>query len=533
MSLNPSALEPQREPSLISRVWRAVVGTQPDLGPQPLEQKTTETGRVQALVNTRNIYTRTNSERLSVYGDADEMDNNSAEFSRALHSITNHVSASEDGEQQSFDIECEDTAVLKVLDDMVARTHLHDLVPSWTRRTVKYGDSFTEIVVNSNYEVASIKQLPAVTMDRNEDEYGNLRLGEPKFDGQGVVLNDAGECAYDQRDPTGQRLTAAFSPWQIVHTRLFWDGCSAYGTSLANVARRDWRKLHALEEGMVIGRLTRAYLKLIVYADGTGMSRTQKQDMLRELQKQIGQTQQYSDQKRGTDLSVLSNIYLTKDYTRVGSDVHESQTKIDLIDPKNEGLGVITDVVHFHRKFLASLWVPPAFYGFESEVNAKATLTKEDVELARLLRGVQKLMTSALRQVMDTELILKGYDPALVDYDLKWPPISVEDEVLSAQANFQQAQADDIYMGFGVIDKSWMQQHRFGMDEDEQAEIEEPEPVEVPVPPQPPQMIQPPIEKPKVMVKAERVLPELQALAVGQQRIADRLNGHDPSRSTG
>ena len=523
MALNPSDIAPVRNPGLIQRVWRAVVAREPDLGPEPLQQSTTETGRVMALQDTRLAYSKSLPGRLAVYSDADEMDNASAEFSRALHSIVNNVTASEDGEQESFDIQCEDATAKGILDDMVARTNLHDIVPSWTRRTVKYGDSFAEIVVNDAWEVASVKQLPSATMGRNEDQYGNLKMADPQFSADGVVQNDRESCAFDQFDPSGQRLVAAFSPWQIVHTRFLWDGVSKYGTSLANVARRDWRKLHALEEGMVVARLVRAYLKLVVYADGSGMAESQKQQMLKNLHDQISQTQQYADQKRGTAPSVSDNIYLTKDWVRGtdGSD-HESLTKVDLIDPKNEGLSQIQDVMFFHRKYIANLWVPPAFYGFEDQVNAKATLTKEDVEYSRLLRGLQKLMTQALKQVCDTELILKGYDPATVDYDIVWPTISVEDEAASADANFKQAQSDDIYMGFGVIDRKWMQQHRFGMDEDEMAEIEEPPPPEPPVIPVPP--------IPKPAVAAERLTPHLEALAVSNQRILEAVatngNGH-------
>jgi len=526
VSVDPSSITPIRNPSLIQRVWRAVVSREPDMGPQPQQQQTTETGRVVVTTSGHAAWNRSLNERLSVYGDADEMDGSSAEFSRALHSIANNATASEDGEQESFDVQCDDAGAKGVLDDLMARTNLHDLVQAWTRQTVKYGDSFAEIVVNNDYEVAAVKLLPTRTMGRNEDKFGNLLMTEARFDGD-KVQNNPGECAFDQFDPDGQKLVATFDPWQIVHSRFLWDGVSKYGTSLANVARKDWRKLHALEEGMVIGRLTRAYLKLVIYADGTGLSATQKEEMLRTLRDQISQTQQYVDQKRGSAPSVLDNIYLTKDLVR-GSDgsVHESQTKIDTLDPKNEALGNITDVAFFHRKYLANLWVPPAFYGFEDQVNAKATLTKEDVEYSRLLRGVQKLDTVAVRQVCDVELILKGYDPASVDYDIIWPTISVEDEMAAATANFQQAQADDIYMGFGVIDKAWMQQHRFGMDEEEMGEIEEPAPEPAPliVPPIP----QPPIPKPSVA--AERG--EFQALAVSQQRINDRLdalatNGHN------
>ncbi len=466
----------------------------------------------------------------AVYADADEMDQSSPEFSVALHTIADNVCASEDGEQQSFTVECEDAGALAVLDEATERADLHRMMPSWTRRTVKYGDGFAEIVVNSDLELVGLKQLPSSTMNRNEDEFGNLRLGAPEYKGN-ANQNQRDQCAFDQTDLQQKNLVAAFYPWQIVHTRLFWDGVSPYGVSLARVGRNTWRKLNALENSMVIARLTRAYLKLIVYADRTGKSDAEAKAMMQAIQKALSQTNPSLDQKRNHEMSVLDNIFMTTGYVRPqGSDeAKPNLTKIDLIDPKNEGLTALDDVAYMHRQYLSTLRVPPAFLGFEEDINAKATLSGEALQYARLLRSIQGIMGAGLAQFYDTALILKGYDPDQVDYEINWPTISSEDEQQMAVANYQQAQADDIYLQAGAIDKHWIQQHRFDMDDEEIEDIEEPEAEPAPLPIV--SKVQPEPKEPVAAERRERVMPALEVLAAAQQRILDRIdapekNGH-------
>lgn len=524
--ISPEQLEPRRDDGIIARVWRAITNATPDMGPQPAERDTSETGRVDAAgqASYRSIYTLSARTRKAVYADADEMDQNAAEVSVALDTIADNVCASEDGEQTSFDVECEDAGALKVIQDTIDRAELHDKAYSLTRNTVKYGDSFSELVINGNLEITDLRQLPPITMYRNEDDSGNLVLGEPRFEqdrGGGLrCLNALGECAFEQHDSLSDHLTATFFPWQIVHTRLFHDGFSPYGQSLLRDTRVIWRKLKALEEGMIVGRLTRAYLKLIIYADGTGKSPQEKLKLLQELQKEIASTSQYVDQKREKPYSVLQDIYLTKDYVR-GHDGKsmESLTKIDLIDPRNEGLQQIADIEYFHKQLLSTLRVPPAYMGFEADINAKATLSNEDVQYTRFVRRIQGVVSGTLKQCFDTALLLKGYDPDAVEYEITWPELSVEDEAASANSNWLQAQADDVYLSAGVVDKTWLQKHRFEMTDEEIAAVEPPAPE--PVPSIPPAL-------PREPVKAERVGEKLDAVAVALQRLAENGNGHKP-----
>jgi hypothetical protein len=358
-----------------------------------------------------------------------------------------------------------------IFDKVVQTCKLHQKVQPIVRNLVKYGDYFGEIVVNGNLEICNVKPLPPITMFRNETLTGQLLSAPPDYDKKsGKVKNGNEECAFEQKAESTGNLMATFWPWQIMHIRLNHDGYSPYGKSHLRVARVTYKKLKAIEESLIVGRLTREFLKLVFKLDTTGLSKKEAEAALVNFQNSVMQ-RVHVDGRRENPFSVMTDFFLTTGWIKIGSQVQPRQTGIDVIDPKNAGIHDITDVLHLHRKFLAALRVPPAHLGFEKDVNAKATLTIQDVQYVRMLRSIQQLVGIGLEQLFDTALVLAGYDPEDIDYEILWPALQTNDQVSAAQAELYRAQADQIYMLLKVIDPLWMQQHRFNLADEEIDEI--------------------------------------------------------------
>jgi hypothetical protein len=447
-SLSPAGLMPKRNPNLIDRVARLWTRNQPTLGPQPDQQQTTQSGIVtQALQSVFDQYFRSSSDRLAIYKDVDEMDAAAEEASVALDTIADNVTTSEDGQMRGFRILTTDTAVEKLLNQVIETVRLDQCVYSIVRNAVKYGDVFMEVVVNGEGEVVALKQLPPSTMWRNQDPKGVLKLGKPLYDKKtGACLNTQMECAYEQRAEDTQTVVASFYPWQIVHGRFNHDGFSIYGRSLMRVTRIIWKKLKAEEEGLIMGRLVRAMLKLVFYVDTTGQSPQQKTATLQAFKSSVA-TRSALDGQRENPFYVLTDFFLSDGHYRIGGEIKPSRTRVDVLDPKNEGLNQIADVKYFHRKMLATLRVPPGHMGFEEQINAKSTLTQQDVQYIRFLRSVQQFVGVCLQQLFDTALLLADLDPHEHQYEIKWPLLSAADEAAAAQAELQRAQAMAIYLG--------------------------------------------------------------------------------------
>jgi hypothetical protein len=474
-ALTPSQLMPRRNPGLVRRIAELVLRAVPQTGPQPEDQNTTQTGIVsEGLVSLYDRQFKFDVTRRATYKDVEEIDQASEEASIALDTITNNVTTSDDGVQMSFQVFSRNPKVMEVIEKVVTTCKLHQSVRAMVRNLIKYGDMFAEVVINLRGEVVAVKQLPPITMFRNEDLTGNLLLGEPRYDKEsGKVKNGSEECAFEQKaEATGQML-ATFWPWQIIHMRLNHDGFSPYGKSHLRVARITYKKLKALEESLIVGRLTRDILKLVFYVDTTGLSPDQRRRALQDFQFSVMQ-RMHVDGRRENPFSVMTDFFVSSGWIKMGQQVQPMQTKVDIIDPKNVGIHDITDIEYLHRKFTAALRVPRAHLGFEKDVNSKSTLTIQDVQYVRFLRDIQQVVGHGLEQLFDTALILADIDPESEEYVISWPALSAVDQMNAAQSELWRAQSHAIYANppFDSIDGRWVQQHIFNMSDEEMDEVD-------------------------------------------------------------
>jgi len=471
--MNQGDLMPRRNPNLVQRIASAIFNAQPNVGPQSVDKESTSTGIQNESGILSNVFDRQfriDTNRRAVYRDVDEMDNASEEASIALDIIANNVTTSEDGVQMSVVIKAEDDAVQEIIDNAVKVVKLHQKIMPMARNLVKYGDSFTEPVVNNKGEISDFKQLPPATMHRNETPTGQLLLGKPRYT-DGKCVNGRNETAFEQRVVDTGDIIATFFPWQVIHIRLNHDGFTPYGRSHFRVARSTFKKLQAIEQSLVVGRLTREYLKLIFYIDTTGLSKKEKTVALTEFQQNV--TQRINvDGRRDSPFSVMTDFFISTGWIKLGSQVQPSKSQVDVLDPKNVGIHEITDVEYLHRKFIATLRVPPAHLGFEKDINAKATLTLQDTQFIRFLRSVQQLLGQGLEQFIDLVLLMNGYDPETTIYEITWPKLSATDQMNDAQSELWRSQADQLNLMNKVVSPRWIQVHRYDMTEEEIAEIE-------------------------------------------------------------
>jgi len=473
--VSPELLIPKRNPRLIDRIAGLIFRAQPQTGPQPAQQQSTVSGiTVQALQSVFDQYFKSQSDRLAVYKDVDEMDEVSEEISVALDTIADNATTSEDGMQMTFQAASEDQKIADVLDQVVNDARLHRIVYSLARNLIKYGDNFAEIVVNAEGQITELRQLPPSTMFRNQDARGDLKLGKPEYDqDSGACTSPGGTCAFEQRAEDTQAMVAAFWPWQVVHIRNNHDGFRPYGRSHLRVARIIWKKLKAIEEAMIIARLTRAYPKLFVKVDTTGLSPAEAKVAIGEVNQAMNQRQAI-DGRREQPYWILSDVYMGVPKVKDSEGKFtENASTVSLLEPSGSTVFNIDDIkTYFHRKLLCCLRIPPAHLGWEEQVNAKATVSQQDVQYVRFLRRIQQQIGQALEQVFDTALVLQGIDPTQAEYEITWPMLSATDEAAAADAEFSRAQADNLYAELHAIDAEWIMRHRFDMTDEEIEEIQ-------------------------------------------------------------
>lgn len=270
----------------------------------------------------------------------------------------------------------------KIIDTIIVRTKLMGMISGIAKELLILGDVFMEVIVDTNEnEIVKLKKLPARTIEREEDDYGDL-------------------VQYVQKNELDQ-VIATFEPWQILHMRWNHFSGQKYGTSMLRPIRSVWKKIRMTEEDLVIRRRTRAGVKLHHY--GANAENPLEPDEVDE----------YRTQNASSPLNVRTDWY------------SNGKWKIDVLK-SDDGVSVIDDIKHFEDMLFIGLRTPKGLLGLGDDPN-RATLERQEVAYIRLLNEISNEIGQQLKQVFDLGLQLKGINPEVVDYKSIWKERTIED----------------------------------------------------------------------------------------------------------
>lgn len=382
------------------------------------EAETTDTGRAQSRAGSgtmNDIAEMTTIEmcRHSKYQDYRKIDAECTELGRALSVTVNNVFASRYGDQDSYEVRGDDQRSIDAIVELDERVEMHSVMPGACKSMLLYGDNFEEVVVDEDFAVVRLKWLNPFTMYRHEDDYGRLDK----------------ENAFTQIDDQGTKC-AEFRPWQVLHMRHDYQRGDLYGRSFFFHGRKPWRQIGLMEDGVIMNRLTKATDRFVYYveipknADEHDAKRIVDQAK-KDLKKRplVDPNTGKLDLRKspvGDDEDIFIGVY------------PDSPAKVERLGASGT-TGELRDVEHFQNKMFMSTGVPKAYLGLERDVNAKATLQWEDVEYARILRGIQKEIAQAQRHVYNFQLALMGIVPEKESYKIVYPAISFVDEQIKME----------------------------------------------------------------------------------------------------
>jgi hypothetical protein len=92
------------------------------------------------------------------------------------------------------------------------------------------------------------------------------------------------------------------------------------------------------------------------------------------------------------------------------------------------------DIEYLRDKMFAALKVPKAYFGYEKDLQGKATLAAEDIRFARTVERIQRIMESELTKIALVHLYAQGYKgESLTNFEIKLttPSIIYEQEKIA------------------------------------------------------------------------------------------------------
>jgi len=301
----------------------------------------------------------------------------------------------------------EDQLAKKEILDLFDRIELDRFLWDIVRNTVKYGDSFIELVVDIDEIKKGIQRLKILNPNyllRVEDEFGYLThfLQEiPRKKDWTTYGNIGPELENNQVIP--------LDPGQIVHFRLHTSDPShyPYGKSIASNARSIYKSLKMMEDAMLIYRLSRAPERRIFYLD-TGALPASKAEMHIKQQMDKFKKSKFFNRQSGNIEESYNALSADEDFF-IAVNGKGSGTKIETLRGA-ENLGEVDDVKYFRDKLLAALKIPKDYIVEKDQApDRKANLAQLDVKFARVITRIQKSVEIGLETIAQRHLMIKGY----------------------------------------------------------------------------------------------------------------------------
>jgi len=391
----------------------------------------------ESVQDSGSLFPALTSDRMTVYADMDEMDDQVPEGARALDMLADNAVNAPEGVQRSFKVRFDEgrrvtSGVQKIILDVIDRTMLQEKVYAFARESVKYGDLFTENIVSSDLHVVRLMYLNPESMYRNEDKHGLLKDGTTK-----------GEWAFEQYKTYPSQFLAGFYPWQVNHLRWNHSGGSSYGKPQLYSARYPFKKLQAMQEALVINWLTRAFARLLVTLDTTGMSKIEAQKYINEFVNNLKSRNTTSGDRMTQQLTAIKDLVIGQALENRGGKWESTLNDVEVLDTSNSGFWNIDAVLYWRDKFVTATGVPKSHLGLDKDYPARATLQWQDERFSRMIRRVQMMMSGLVHSVVNLELILQGIDPRKTDYVITWPDPSLLGDVERSEAAMNYGKAID------------------------------------------------------------------------------------------
>jgi len=301
-------------------------------------------------------------------------------------------------------IESSDKKVREELTKLLKDINAEEWIEGVARDTGKFGDDFARVVGGPKDGVKSLEWVNPRDVERIESKDGVLVGFEwtHNIDNYRRKLKDDGTTK-----PT-------LKPWDMIHWRIYKQKRlpnqrfkNIYGTSLLYSSERIAKQVKILDDLLMIVRLTRSLDRKVYYVD-VGRSPVEEEVRILKRWRRALKRKIYMDPSTGRFDSRFDPYAWTED--EFWPTKENSQSRVET----QSGLGSVgemVDIEHFRDKFFGSLRAPKAYFGYEGDVNAKATLSSQSLKWGRAVDSLQRAVRNGLTRLCQIHLAYKGINP--------------------------------------------------------------------------------------------------------------------------
>lgn len=335
---------------------------------------------------------------------------------------------------------------------------------SWIRQMCKYGDFFLKLEVAEKYGVYNVIPYSAFNMVREEG-------GDPenpydikfRYDPDG--LTGAGANSYASYNSNNTDGSIVFDNYEVAHFRLLADAnYLPYGRSYIEPARKAFKQMTLMEDAMLVHRICRAPEKRIFYVNVGAIPPNEVDNFMQKTISTMKRTP-YVDEQTG-DYNLKFNMQNMMEDFYIPIRGNDTSTKIDTT-PGLQYDGIV-DVEYLRDKMMAALKVPKAFFGYDEDVEGKATLAAEDIRFARTVERIQRIVVSELYKIALVHLYTQGYTSEnLSNFELNLTTPSIIFEQEKVMLMKEKVELANQMMEQKLVPSDWIYDNIFHFSEDQ------------------------------------------------------------------
>ena len=337
----------------------------------------------------KSMFESISTKAFDLYGDTSNQGAGKANHQYAIDDRTNRLNEScfeIDWEQCGEDIVSTDNKQLKKLSEGISKAYKNNVLNEAELIDLKQmikGRWYTEIIGHGTniYELSSKQKLIAY-MDRDNPD---------KFIRPDRIVNFSNNTGKHKVNfEVGDRLTPANKKKYFYLER---------GESFIENAMTAWQVLAALEDILLLTRMTRSILYRIFSVEVGNKGNTETKELLERLKNKI---------KMDETVDVRSKIYNSSlSQVPLGDSIFiPTRNGVGVIDVKTVGGDVnlkdAVDLDYFKDKVFAGLRIPAPFLGFTESLPGgigDTSLTRMDIRYSRTITRIQSILAEGLKDL--------------------------------------------------------------------------------------------------------------------------------------
>lgn len=348
--------------------------------------------------------------------------------------------------------------IKSVLEDLfVNRLDINVWGKTIFRATAKYGNEFMFLNIDPENGVLGWRELPVHEISRIENGMLNAYAGTiPYAASVNNLKPDEVKFVWEGHD---QQI--AYKNWQVAHFRLINDSLYLpYGVSWLNKARRHWRMLSMMEDGMLLYRLERSVERRIFKVNVGLIDDADVPAFLQEFMNNVKRAPIIDPQTGQIDLR-KNFLDVNADYVipvRNGQD----PTSIDNLPPAQNPTSM-DDINYMENKVLCALRVPKTFLNYQEPQGKGQNLSLLDIRFCRTINGIQQAILMELNKIAIIHLYLLGFEDDLTNFTLSFNNPSNQIEMMELENLTKRLAAATSALaeqGGGIPIMSWHQVQR-------------------------------------------------------------------------